>query len=75
MEFAKAHDIPLLEVSAKDGTNVEQFYQILVAMLADSIDERQRKESNILLPIIRDTVDTQSNVKTGRKYLKCCAIF
>ncbi len=67
MEFARGHEIPLFEVSAKEGTDVEKSYQILISMLLNDINDRTENNANsILLP----TNDSQPKVATQN----CCRI-
>lgn len=37
MELAIRHKVPLLEVSAKNGTNLEQAYNMLIEMLIENV--------------------------------------
>jgi hypothetical protein len=47
IEFANRHNIQLMEVSAKHGTNLDQAYNILIQLLKENIIPKQIHEFEI----------------------------
>ncbi len=56
LEFAQTKETPLMEVSAKDGTNIEPFFQMLLELLIQPrfSEEAQSELHDLKFPVIYD---------------------